>query len=361
MPKEAPTRNTQRAAILTTLEREIAEGKYPPEQAMPSEHEMCRRFQVSRGTVRLVLADLEHKGHIYKRHGKGTFAHPAQQHSLRPIGLLIREPQKLSNPYFMDLIRGANSYLSSVGSYVSVIHQSAEEWSAQLINSLDGVIVVPTPLKPEEIAALNRSKLPYIICTDARMRGPTISYGVREAAQELTMGLLKLGHRKFGIISGHMKHSDLLKKQGIAKALDSKGIAFDTVPDYLTNFDATCGREAARELLTKHPDVTAIIASDDVLAIVAIQVAQQLGRRVPEDLSVVGFNDLPLSALFDPALTTVNFPVLDAGRRAAELLCLHALKKEPLASQDLGYRINWRQSTAAPRSGKNPRARRAAS
>ncbi|MGH7944087.1 MAG: substrate-binding domain-containing protein [Opitutaceae bacterium] len=352
MPRTTPSdpspknRKTQRARLLRVLETEIIGGKYPPEEPMPSEHELCARFKVSRTTVRHALGDLAHKGHIYKQHGRGTFAHRVQPRPIKPIGLLIREPQKLSNPYFVDLIRGANSYLMSIGSYVSVIHQSPQEWTSHLIGSIGGVIVIPTPLKQEDIDALERWRLPYVICTDAVLKGPTISYDFRSAALHLTEGLLGLGHRKFGIISGHMQHGDLLKKDGIREALTKAGIDFDAVPDYMTNFDEKIGRQAANALFARHPEITAIIATDDILALIAMQVAQQRGRRVPFDLSVVGFNDLAVSALFEPALTSVHFPVVEAGRKAAEMLCLHIMKGEPIVSKPMGHEIIWRQSTA---------------
>lgn len=336
----------RRQVLLRELKDEVLAGKYPPDQPMPSEHELCARFAVSRTTVRHALADLANLGLIYKRHGSGTYAHRVQPQPLKPIGLLIREAQKLSNPYFVDLIRGANTYLMSLGSYVSVISQSPAEWPSHLIQSLSGVIVIPTPLQQADIDTLERWKLPFVICTDALLDGPTLSYDVKEAARRLTEGLLAMGHRRFGLISGHMQHGDRLKKDGIRDALTAAGLNYDDVPDYQTNFDEQAGREAARALLRDHPEVTAIIASDDMLALIAIQVAQQAGRRVPAELSVAGFNDLAVSALFEPALTSVHFPVLDAGRLAAEVICLRVLKNEPIRSQSLGHKIIWRQSTA---------------
>ncbi len=314
---------------------------------MPSEHELCARFSVSRTTVRHALADLAHMGLIYKRHGSGTYAHRVQPSPIKPLGLLIREPQKLSNPYFVDLIRGANTYLMSLGSHIAVINQAPGEWPAHLVASLAGVIVIPTPLEQGDIDVLKTRKIPFVICTDALLDGPIVSYGVETAARNLTECLLALGHRQFGLISGHRQHADQMKKTGVRSALEAAGIDFSTVPDFLTNFDENKGRRAAEVLLKKHPEVTAIIATDDLLALIAIQVARHQGRRVPGDLSVVGFNDLAVSALFEPSLTTVKFPVVEAGRRAAELICLNVLKSEVICSSELGHHIVWRQSAAS--------------
>jgi LacI family transcriptional regulator len=296
--------------------------------------------------VRLALSQLAQKGYIYKQHGRGTFTHRVETPRIKPIGLLACEPEKLGNPYFVDLIRGLNTYLTSVGSYVSVISQPPREWASHLIHSVDGVVVVPTPLRQEDIGDLERWGKPYLIASDSELQGPAILYDVETAARRLTEGLLEFGHRKFGIISGHRQHSDLLKKRGIAAALEKAGISFSAIPNYLTNFDVKLGRQAAQDLLESRPETTALIATDDVLAISAIQVAQQCGRKVPFNLSVVGFNDLAISALVSPALTTVHFPVVSAGRRAAEVLCLKVLKGEPVTSTQIGHEIIWRQSTA---------------
>lgn len=346
MPRPSKPRLARYAELTRTLEKEILAGKHPPSQPMPSEHELCTRFKISRTTVRLALSQLAHRGYVYRQHGRGTFAHRVERQAIKPIGLLACEPEKLANPYFVDLIRGANTYLISVGSYVSVISHLPREWPAHLIQSISGVIVIPTPLQQEDVAALEKWKLPFMVASDSDLAGPAILYDIELAARHLTEGLLALGHRKFGLISGHRQHSDLIKKHGIAAALAKAGVDFTAVPDYLTNFDAKLGRQAAQDLFRSHPEITAIIASDDLLAMAAMQVAQQMGRRVPFDVSVVGFNDLATSALYEPALTTVQFPVVAAGRRAAEALCLKILKNEPLVSQKMGHEIIWRQSTA---------------
>lgn len=356
MTRKAKPRVARYAELTRTLEKEILEGTHPPSRPMPSEHELCARFKVSRTTVRLALSHLAHKGYVYKQHGRGTFAHRVERQDIKPIGLLACEPEKLANPYFVDLIRGANTYLISLGSYISVISHPPREWPSHLIHSIAGAIVIPTPLTQEDVAGLDKWSIPFVVASDSELEGPAILYGIELAAQQLTEGLLALGHRNFGLISGHRQHSDLIKRRGIAKALARAGIDFATVPDYMTNFDVRLGRQAAQDLFKTHPEITALIATDDILAMAAMQVAQQIGRRVPFDISVVGFNDLATSALFEPALTTVQFPVIAAGRKAAEALCHKILKREPLVSLKMGHEIIWRQSTApaVSRAGRPP-------
>lgn len=341
-PAPKLSRHTQLSQV---LEKELLSGKYPPSVPMPSENELCIRFGVSRTTVRLALGHLANCGYIYKQHGRGTFAHHVQRQTIKPIALLACEPAKLENPYFMDLIHGANSYLITLGSYLSIISQRPHEWSQHLVSSISAAIVIPTPLQQEDVAHFECWGMPYVIASESELQGPSISYGIEEAAERLTDGLLALGHAKLGLISGRRQHSDLIKRRGVDRALVRAGIEVAAVPDLMTNFDLRLGKQATQELLRSHPEVTAIIASDDWLAIAVMQTAQAMGRRIPADLSVVGFNDLAMSALFTPALTTVKFPIFAAGRRAAEALCLRVLRDEPLPPLEMGHEILWRESS----------------
>lgn len=344
-------KETNRQRIVKALSGEILASTYAPDVPMPSEHELCARFEVSRITVRLALSDLEHKGLLYRRHGSGTYAHPVKERMVKPLLLLEREPQKVGSAFFTDLIRGINGYLMTIGSHLSVVNDPPRLWFGALTQSVAGVIVVPNLIMPEDLRELERLKLPYVICPNSEFTAPTVGFDVKKSARKVTQGLLDLGHRKFALISGHAQHTDKLKKEGIAEVLSKAGIEFSSVPDYMTNYDEKLGRLAAQKLFHSHPDRTAVIATDDVLALIVVQVAQQIGKSVPFDLSVVGFNDLAISALFEPALSTVHYPILEAGRTAAEMVCLHVLKGSPLQSVDLAHKINWRQTTGPARPG----------
>jgi len=163
-------------------------------------------------------------------------------------------------------------------------------------------------------------------------------------AQNLTERLLTLGHRRFGIISGHNEHSDRHRKNGIARALKKAGISFAGVTDITTNYDAQAGHNAAIELFRTAKRPTAVIAFDDCLAAQTMVAAKAQGLRIPEDLSVVGFNDSPFGLFLDPPLTTIRFPAFEAGRKGAELLVAAGQEKKPVSSFTLNYELVWRKS-----------------
>jgi len=338
-------RNTLQSTVLKVLSKEIGEGRYLPDRPMPSENALCERFGISRPTIRLVLAQLEHQGLIYRHHGKGTFVHVVPTSQAKPVAMLLRESGKLASTYIMDIIHGANSYLSGLGSHLIVVDTPPSKWSNRLVQSLGGVIVIPSRLTSLELELISDFKLSYIIMMESDLKGPTLKMDPAGAAKELTEKLLKWGHRRFGLISGHNEQSDRQKKRGIAQALKKAGIAFSSVKDIPTNYDIQAGRNAAIELLTCDNRPTAIIAFDDCLAAQTISIAKEKGLRIPEDLSVVGFNDSPFSNFQDPPLTTVRFPAFEAGRKGAELIMIAVRENKAVSSFELGYEVIWRKSS----------------
>lgn len=144
----------------------------------------------------------------------------------------------------------------------------------------------------------------------------------RLAARDVTEYLLSLGHTRIAHISGHPDHAAaFLRRQGFYEAFDAIGVARpsrDYIVEGLFNFKS--GIEAAEKLLSLPERPTAIFASNDEMAAATCTVAHKMGLRIPEDLSVVGFDDAPIASAMYPALTTVRQPYLGMARRALSIL-----------------------------------------
>jgi LacI family transcriptional regulator len=149
----------------------------------------------------------------------------------------------------------------------------------------------------------------------------TVRIDEQAAARDLTEYLLSLGHRRFGFIKGHPNHAaSQLRLQGFLAALSSAGIEADAVRLQQGYFTYRSGLEAAERLLADEPYPTAIFAGNDDMAAAAVSLAHRIGFEVPEDLSIVGFDDTPIAANVWPALTTVNQPVAAMARAAVDLV-----------------------------------------
>lgn len=178
---------------------------------------------------------------------------------------------------------------------------------------------------------------------------PSVRLDNRAAARAMTEHLLALGHRRIGLIKGP-QGSPLTRERiaGYEDALREAGIT--PVPELLCrgNFTLQAGYDAAGQLLSCAERPTAIFCENDEMAIGAIQRIRQSGLRVPEDISVAGFDDIPFAAYCDPPLTTIAQPAEAFGRHAVEMLVAQ-FEQHPLETPHLvlPYSLVVRGSTAA--------------
>ena len=157
--------------------------------------------------------------------------------------------------------------------------------------------------------------------------------------------LLELGHCKIGLISV----PDITQRlEGVRVAAAKHGIAFDSLPHFHGNFSEESGAIGAEHLLQKYPEITAIVAFNDRMAMGAINQLREMGYCVPDDISIVGYDDLPRSRDFNPPLTTINHHLSEWGSLAMELLLavMNGEEPEPII---ISPELVIRQSTAAPR------------
>ena len=162
---------------------------------------------------------------------------------------------------------------------------------------------------------------------------PSVDSDNFSGAVTATEYLLGLGHRRIGFLAGRSDlESGRLRKQGYRHALESAGVAVDHTLIRAGEFQPESAEDAARQLLASHGErPTAIFAANDVSALATISVARSLGLRVPDDLSVIGFDNVPESALSDPPLTTIEQPIQQMGFDATRLL-IGLIDGEPVES-----------------------------
>jgi DNA-binding LacI/PurR family transcriptional regulator len=289
----------------------------------------------------LALSDLENRGLIYRKHGKGTFAHGRSNRLHRNLGVLIRSPQATEHRPINEIVRGLQVTMAPLRAGILLISTSPEEWRPEKASTLGGVIVLPQDVTLRDLEALKDRKVPFLLMGESALAGPRIMLGQREAARKMTEQVLQHGHRRLGILSGFDAGLDATKRMGVHDALQAAGIDPKQVPELSAHGQEGEIFQAARDMLKLRPRPTAVIAFDDSLgSMVSFQARRQENLRVPEDLSIVSFHDWPYLCCVEPALTTVRFDFFAAGQKAAEALNRASLTGQPVT--DLHFQPIYR-------------------
>lgn len=217
----------------------------------------------------------------------------------------------------------------------------------------DGAILMLPTETSRELRALRAVGYPFVV-VDPRepLEEGIASVSAQNAAgaREATRHLLGLGHRRIGVVTGPVGWSATEERLvGYHAALAGAGVLPDPALELTADFLVEGGRGAAHRLLALPEPPTAIFAFNDSLAIGAIRAAHELGLRVPDDLSVVGFDDADEAALVTPALTTVRQPLGEMGRMAVSLLIrLLDGQRVDAGRVELATKLIVRDSTAPP-------------
>ena len=175
----------------------------------------------------------------------------------------------------------------------------------------------------QHLTTLHEQGFPIVMIDDQAepTNMPWVGAGNRRGSYAATRYLLQLGHRRIAHIQGPGKFLVSYERyQGYCEALDEAGITPDPALVMEGDFMPSGGQSCASKLLAVEERPTAIFAANDLMAYGVLTAVEQSGLRVPEDLSIVGFDDIPLSAHARPALTTVQQPFYEMGQRAIELL-----------------------------------------
>lgn len=258
----------------------------------------------------------------------------------------------IANPFFAEVVLGVEEEAQARGYGVLVGNTSSaparEETLARhlLTGAVDGLILLTgrMPALLSGIAAKDRVVAISERIPDAGVVTVSIDHGA--AAQDAVAHLLKLGHRRIAHITG--RAGSLLVAQrleGYRLALATAGIAAMESLIVSGDFSFDSGEAAMHRLLEVQPRPSAVFCSNDEMAIGAVKAARAYGLRVPADLSIVGFDDIPFAAAFDPPLTTVQQPRRTMGRLAAELLIDQLANTQPRRGGELPYKLIIRDST----------------
>ena len=261
------------------------------------------------------VAALNYKPNLYARSlgGEKSFL----------IGLLFDDP---SGGYLSDMQRGAMKACQRAGYHlvVELFNQDNKEGIDRFLDtlSLQGVILAP-PVCDNKIVleALAKRGIPVVRISPSEEFEGTASIGIDnyKAASILVNYLISLGHTKIGFIKGDPDHADAIERhQAFTDSMHKHSLTINPEWTRVGNYTFESGLNCAIGILSNPDRPTAIFASNDEMAASVITIANKFGIRVPEDLSIVGFDDLSIATLISPSLTTIHQPVEKMAELAVE-------------------------------------------
>jgi LacI family transcriptional regulator len=273
------------------------------------------------------------------------------------IGVLIPD---ITNPLFPPILRGIEDRLDGAG-YTSLIVNTDNDAKREHIHleamrarQVDGFISATARLDRELLVELGEAGMPLVLVNRSLEDGsvPAVTVNDREGVSLAVEHVVALGHQRIGHVAGPQNLSTGHRRHlGFIEAMRAAGLE---APPEQVRFGALFtedeGTRACDELLDAAPDVTAIVAGNDLMAIGCYDTLERRGLSCPDDISIVGFNDMPFVDRLRPPLTSVRIPKREIGQVAADLL-LEQLSGRAETSTEilLEPTLSVRGSTAPPR------------
>lgn len=325
--------------IVMDLKAKMESGELKIGDKLPTEAEISKEYSVSRITSKRALTELENENLIYRVQGKGSFVHSTPKtnrpsdKSLHEILLILPFHQ---NSGLEDFEKGINEFLTgtdytlNIQSNTTVGQRKLLQTALQSSNS--GVIFYPvTSISDLDVLyQYHLSRFP-VVTMDKHIEGipfPSVVSDNFDGAYQATKHLIENNHKRIAFLSSlNVEFSSSIRERyfGYLKALFDHNLIDTSVNDlterYLTHAEDN-GREFYIHFIesVQEQGITGIIAENDLIAVEIIQIAKELGLSIPDDFSIVGFDNIQLAGFVEPKLTTISQDFLQIGRLAAESL-----------------------------------------
>ncbi|WP_353854383.1 LacI family DNA-binding transcriptional regulator [Bacillus sp. Bos-x628] len=246
----------------------------------------------------------------------------------RLIGLILPD---ITNPFFPQLARGVEDEIHAHG-FRLLFGNSDEDHEKELAylqtfkqNQVVGVIAVTNEPESE---LYNDHDLPVVFLDRTASNAPSVYADAKTGGKMAALELIKRGSRKITLLKGpaHLQTAQQRFK-GALDVLTEKGVDFHLMSTASFSFQEA--RKIATALFQLYPETDGIIASNDIVATAVMHEALRLGKPIPDELQIIGFDDIPQSELLFPSLSTIRQPAYEMGKEAAKLL-IKAIQKQPI-------------------------------
>ena len=325
--------------------------------------ELAEKIGVSRTTVSRVMSGNAEKYRISEKTVKKVKA-AAEQYGLMPnqvaqnlrlqktdtIGLLIPD---IANPFFANLARVVEEELRAHGKMLLLCNSNedtsleAETLTNIVRRQIDGLLVAPVGLSGDHFKAMNDKPVVFIDRYFHNLAIPHVSTDNHAGAFMATQYLMDRGHERIACIQGLLATvSNQDRVAGYKRALEEQGAKPQVIGDAFTIEN---GYKSMLDLLSQKERPTAIFTLNNLIAVGALQALREKGVRVPEDISLISFDEQPYFALISPPVTTIRQPVNQIAKEAVQKLLVR-LKGEETSSLMIRPEIIERKSVLPPKS-----------
>lgn len=322
--------------LSTALKQRIEAGEWGYGAMLPSEHELCEVYNVSRGTVRQAMAELEAEGLVRRERGRGTFlAHsgiqtiPKLNHQ-STISFIV---PYVRDSFIPSILLGLESIARHNGCSVVFNHvendlsQQDEALRKALSQGLDSIVLYP--VSSQEAGPVLRDlaarRFPLVIVdrTIHGLQSDAVTSDNFGGGVIATQHLLSLGHRHVAFLSWIEPATSMeYRRLGYRQALQEAGLPNDPALEWEVVGYPDIDQTALEQRLLQTGRPTAIFAANDQLAMAVLRAARAARLSIPDDLALVGFDNLDISAQLDIPLTTIAQPAFEIGRVAGELVLM---------------------------------------
>jgi LacI family transcriptional regulator len=309
------------------------------------------RILVSEDTARRVTAAAAKLG--YRPNPVARSLRTRRSHT---IGVLIPD---LNNPLFPPIVRGLEDKLAAAG-YVALIGNTDADASRERLifeqmraRHVDGFVLATATLHDRLLAEAAAADLPLVLMNRLSQdySFPSVSVDNEQGARMAVSHLARLGHTRIAHIAGPQEASTGVSRlRGFREGMAAHGLGVcEDLVTYAARYTVEEGTRCARELLAAQGGFTAVAAANDMLAVGCYAALDEVGLQCPDDISVIGFNDMPFIDRLRPPLSTVRFPHYQLGTEAAQLLLERIGQRDaPVKILYLAPELVVRKSVAAP-------------
>lgn len=276
---------------------------------------------VAAATRQKVMAAVQASGYVPNLNARALAGNQT-----RVLGMLVPD---FSTQYISELARGAGHAANQAGyELVLYTHSHAQQKASTHVTLitrglLDGLIIVLPDIADQQLEGLHQSGLRMVIVDHRHELKslPSVDADNYRGARLMMDHLLDLGHRRIGFIAGRPDtRASLERLRGYKESLQLRGIDVDEQLIHPGNFLQAEGVKGAQAFMQLDQPPTAIFACNDMMALGAMDAVRDMALRIPEDISIGGFDDIPMSAHFYPALTTIRQPLFDMGSAATRMI-----------------------------------------